>query len=86
MGTNGTSVLGAAPENAMNARLKAGKSVSGTRSIAAPFSVNCGGSDPDQVAWVDRKMTPMPLKSHETLSVLKVLPNDEPPKLFVRFT
>lgn len=86
MGSNGMSVLDEAPEDVRNARLKAAISLSGTRAISAPSSTNFGVSNPDQVAWVDRRMTPMPLKSYKTPLVLKSPPGGDLPKLFIRCT
>lgn len=84
MGANGVSVLGEAPEDVRKARLAAAIDVNGTRAIAPPSSTSFGLSDPEQVAWVNRRMTPMPLKAYETPLVLKNTPGGSLPKRFIR--
>ena len=86
MGSNGVSVLGEAPADVRKARLDALIEVDGTRAIAAPSSTAFGLSDPAQVAWVNRRMTPMPFRPYDTPLVLKGAPGGNQPKRFIRCT
>lgn len=84
MGANGVSVLGEAPADVRQARLDAAIDVDGTRAIAPPSSTAFGLTDPAQVAWVDRRMTPMPLNTYNTPLVLNGPPGGTLPKHFIR--
>lgn len=84
MGSNGVSVLGEAPADVRQARLAAASEVNGTRVIAPPSSTAFGLSDAAQVAWVNRRMTPMPLKAYNTPLALKGPPGGSQPKRFIR--
>lgn len=84
MGSNGVSVLGEAPADVRQARLAAASEVNGTRVIAPPSSTAFGLSDAAQVAWVNRRMTPMPLKAYDTPLVLSGTPGGKQPKRFIR--
>ncbi len=86
MGSNGVSVFGEAPPDVRKARMDASVEVNGTRAIAPPSSTAFGLSDSKQVAWVDRRMTPMPLKPYETPLILKAQPGGNLPKRFIRCT
>ena len=84
MGTHGISVLDEAPPDVRKARLDAAITVDGTRVIAPPSSTAFGLSDPSQVAWVNRRMTPMPLAAYNTPLVLKGTASDRLPRHFIR--
>lgn len=86
MGSNGVSVFGEAPADVRKARMDAATEVAGTEVIAPPSSTNFGLSDPFQVEWVDRRMTPMPLAAYDTPLVLKGAPGGQHPKTFIRCT
>ncbi|MBT2305441.1 alpha/beta fold hydrolase [Variovorax paradoxus] len=87
IGTNGQSILEGAPPNVRQERLNSAISVNGTRAIAPPTSSTAFGvSDPAQVAWVNRRMTPMPLKAYQSPLVLKGAPGGTVPKLYIRCT
>ena len=86
MGANGVSVLSEAPADVRQARMNAIIDVAGTRAIAPPSATSFGLSDDAQIAWVDRRMTPMPFKPYETPLVLKGQPGGRLPKLFIRCT
>jgi len=86
MGGNGVSVFGEAPPDVRQARMSAAIDVDGTKAIAPPSSTTFGLSDAAQVAWVDRRMTPMPLKPYDTPLVLKSAAGDNLPKRFIRCT
>lgn len=84
MGAHGVSVLDEAPPDVRKARLDAAIEVNGTRAIAPPSSTAFGLSDPGHVAWVDRRMTPMPLAAYNTPLVLKGTVGGNGPKHFIR--
>ncbi|WP_082522303.1 alpha/beta hydrolase family protein [Acidovorax sp. Root402] len=84
MGSNGVSVLGEAPADVRQARLAAAVDLNGTRAIAPPSSTAFGLSEAAQVAWVNRRMTPMPLRAYETPLTLKGPPGGGQPKRFIR--
>ncbi|MDR6774086.1 alpha/beta hydrolase [Azospirillum sp. BE72] len=86
MGSNGASVFDEAPSDVRKARMDAAVTVNGTRAIAPPSSKTFGLSDPAQIAWVDRRMTPMPLKVYNTPLVLRRPPGGDLPKSFIRCT
>ncbi|HEX8047653.1 alpha/beta fold hydrolase [Rhizobium sp.] len=86
MGSNGVSVFGEAPADVRKARMDAATDVNGTRAVAPPSSRNFGLSAPLQIAWVDRRMTPMPLKAYDTPLLLKGPPGGDLPKQFIRCT
>jgi pimeloyl-ACP methyl ester carboxylesterase len=86
IGTNGKSVLDEAPDDVRKARLAAAIVVGDTKAIAPPSSTAFGLSEPADVAWVDRRMTPMPLKAYQTPVVLKGAPGGDLPKRFIRCT
>lgn len=83
MGTNGKSVLDEAPPDVRKARLDATKVVAGTRVVAAPNAKAFGLLVPAQVAWVNRRMTPMPLAAYQTPMVLKNPPGGNLSKRFI---
>jgi pimeloyl-ACP methyl ester carboxylesterase len=83
MGMNGKSVFDGAPADVRKARTDAAITVKGTKAIAPPSSKAFGLSDPAQIAWVDRRMTPMPFKSYETPLVLKGKVGGDIPKQFI---
>jgi pimeloyl-ACP methyl ester carboxylesterase len=84
IGSNGVSVLDEAPADVRQARLAAASEVNGTRVIAPPSSTAFGLYDAAQVAWVNRRMTPMPLKAYDTPLVLNGMPGGKQPKRFIR--
>ena len=86
MGANGVSVLGEAPPDVRKARLDAAIEVGGTRVIAPPSSTSFGLSDPAQVAWVNRRMTPMPLATYNTPLKLEGAPDSKLLRHFIRCT
>jgi pimeloyl-ACP methyl ester carboxylesterase len=86
MGSSGASVFDEAPSDVRKARMDAALTLNGTRAIAPPSSKSFGLSDPAQIAWVDRRMTPMPLKAYDTPLVLKGAPGGDLPKSFIRCT
>jgi pimeloyl-ACP methyl ester carboxylesterase len=86
MGSNGVSVFGEAPADVRKARMDAAIDVNGTRAITPLSSSGFGLSDPEQIAWVDRRMTPMPLRVYDTPLVLKGKPGGNHPKHFIRCT
>jgi pimeloyl-ACP methyl ester carboxylesterase len=86
MGTNGKSVLDEAPDDVRQARLAAAIDVGGTKAIAPPSSTAFGLSKPEDIAWVDRRMTPMPLRAYQTPLLLKGVPGGDLPKRFIRCT
>jgi pimeloyl-ACP methyl ester carboxylesterase len=83
MGMNGKSVFDGAPADVRKARTDAAITVKGTKAIAPPSSKAFGLSDPVQIAWVDRRMTPMPFKSYETPLLLKGKVGGDIPKQFI---
>lgn len=83
MGSNGKSVLDEAPPDVRKARTEAAIDVFGTRAIATPPATAFGLSDPRKIDWVNRRMTPMPLKAYETPLVLKGLAGGDFPKRFI---
>jgi len=83
MGMNGRSVFDGAPADVRKARTDAAITVKGTKAIAPPSSKAFGLSDSAQIAWVDRRMTPMPFKSYETPLVLKGKVGGDIPKQFI---
>jgi len=83
MGVNGESVFDGAPADVRKARTDAAIIVKGTKAIAPPSSKAFGLSNAAEVAWVDRRMTPMPFKCYETKLILKNKPGGNIPKLFV---
>lgn len=83
MGMNGKSVFDGAPADVRKARTDAAINVKGTMAIAPPSSTAFGLSVPAQVAWVDRRMTPMPFKSYETPLILKGKVGGQIPKKFI---
>jgi len=83
MGTNGKSVLDEAPPDVRKARTDAAIDFSGVRAIATPSATAFGLSDPQQIAWVNRRMTPMPLKTYETPLKLNGEPGGNLPKKFI---
>jgi pimeloyl-ACP methyl ester carboxylesterase len=83
MGMNGKSVFDGAPADVRKARTDAAITVKGTKAIAPPSSKAFGLSDPAQIAWVDRRMTPMPFKSYETPLLLKGKVGGNIPKQFI---
>jgi pimeloyl-ACP methyl ester carboxylesterase len=86
MGTSGRSVLDEAPADVRKARLDAAIDLRGTQAITPPSSTAFGLSDADQVAWVNRRMTPMPLRAYNTPLVLSGAPGGNLPKRFIRCT
>ncbi|MCT9813200.1 alpha/beta fold hydrolase [Acidovorax sp. Be4] len=84
MGSNGVSVLGEAPADVRQARLAAADVINGTRVITPPSSTAFGLSDVAQVAWVNRRMTPMPLRAYEMPLALSGPPGGKLPKCFIR--
>jgi pimeloyl-ACP methyl ester carboxylesterase len=84
MGANGVSVFDEAPPDVRKARLDAAIDVNCTRAIAPPSSTAFGLSDPAQVAWVDRRMAPMPLAAYKTPLVLKGAAGGNRPRHFNR--
>ena len=83
MGMNGKSVFDGAPADVRKARTDAAITVNGTMAIAPPSSKAFGLSVPAQIAWVDRRMTPMPFKSYETPLILKGKVGGDIPKRFI---
>ncbi|CFQ45861.1 alpha/beta hydrolase [Yersinia aleksiciae] len=83
MGTNGKSVLDEAPPDVRKARTDAAIDVFGTRAIATPPATAFGLSDPQQIAWVNRRMTAMPFKAYETPLKLNGIPGGNFPKKFI---
>lgn len=86
IGTNGQSAFSLAPPEIREARMKASKEVDGTRVIFPPSATFFGLSEPSQVQWVDRRLTPMPFKAYDSPIRLKGPPGGNVPKLFVRCT
>lgn len=83
MGTNGKSVLDEAPSDVRKARTDAAVNVFGTRAVATPPATAFGLSDPQQIEWVNRRMTPMPFKAYETPLNLNGEPGGNFPKRFI---
>ena len=83
MGASGKSVFDGAPADVKKARMDAAVSLSNTKAILPPASGAFGLTDREQVAWVDRRMTPMPFKSYETPLVLKNKVGGDIPKQFI---
>jgi hypothetical protein len=84
MGSDGMSVLAEAPADVRQARLAAAGELNGTRVIAPPSSTVFGLTGAAQIAWVNRRMTPMPLRAYNTPLVLRGAPGGTVKKHFIR--
>lgn len=66
LAADGRSRLDAMPAEARNQRVQSAMAFDGGISIPPPPATRFGMSDPDQIAWVERFLTPQPLGAERT--------------------
>jgi len=83
---NGKSAFDDTLPELREARIKAAQESSGGLSLPPPPAAVFGVTDPDDVAWVERRMTPHPLTTYSLPSVLKNPIGNGVPATYIRCT
>ena len=83
---NGKSAFDNTLPELRDARIKAAQESSGGLSLPAPPAAAFGVTDPDDVAWVERRMTPHPFKTYSLPSLLKNPIGNGVPATYIRCT
>ncbi|UUX95332.1 alpha/beta fold hydrolase [Aquabacterium sp. J223] len=84
--TSGRSPFAELPAEVRRARMEAAVERQGTRVILPPPASSFGLERPEDIAWVDRRMTPMPLDAYDSAITLQGPPAGSTPARYIRCT